>query len=152
MAVANLRRSTGVVHGQDVALADPESTVWSDCQLAALALEADASTVQRKLGDLQPVEVERDLVHRGVRLDHQLGSAADVVAINLVSDVQVVVLDAVRHMPVPRNVLVRPSRPAKFHVASTGPSPQGLMGLPTQRVLSGTDSPLITSDTGPTVA
>ena len=52
----------------------------------------------------------------------------------------------------PGDVGVRTGRRAAGSGVPVPSSAQGPIGLPIQRVLSGTDSPRITSDTGPTVA
>ena len=79
----------------------------------------------------------------GERPNAQDGVALEVVAEGPVAQVEVVVLDRVPVVAVAGQVGIGSAHSSSSH----GPT-----GLPIHRVLSGTDSPRMTSETGPTVA
>jgi hypothetical protein len=101
----------------------------------------DRFPVEGELGDPQvrQVEIERGEVLPCAAAQH--GVPLESVGGGFHRDVEVVVFDVVAQIAVPRYV----------RVAHSGSS-QGPIGLPIHRVLLGTPSPRITSDTGPTVA
>src|SRR4029453_17999014 len=94
-------------------------------------------------------QVQGELSGRPTDNHVQDRSASQVVASDLVLQGQVVVLDVVGRVTVLCEEVVD-ARGGGRHRSSS--STHGPIGLPIQRVPSGIASPLITSDTGPTVA
>ena len=101
-------------------------------------------------GDIAMLDPEFNPVIRALRKND-----LEVVAVHSVAQSQVVVEDVAAAVTELRAVVVAPGA-TDLHPdttpRSTRSSTHGPMGFPIHRVLSGTDSPLITSDTGPTVA
>ncbi len=92
---------------------------------------------------LEPVQVDDEIGEVDHGPHRQLGAAFEVVAERLVAQVEGVVLDLVAVVAVAGQVRIGAGHSGSAH----GPT-----GLPIHRVLSGTDSPRMTSETGPTVA
>ena len=111
-----------------------------------------AGAVDREPGDSHPVQVEPEPGEVLARDTREHRAPGEVVAHDLVAEIEVVVGDVVRRVAVTWCVVIDVGATAHLTGSSASSSIQGPIGLPIQRVLSGTDSPLITSDTGPTVA
>ena len=109
----------------------------------------EAGSLHRQLAHGQRVEVEHEPASGLLDDEVDHGPPAEVVAEVLPGEVEVVVLHAVGEVSVPRYEGISLDLDGLAHGCS---SAHGPIGLPIHRVLSGTDSPRMTSDTGPTVA